>query len=139
MWLETAHTVSRLARHIDTALADIGLTMAQYRLLVFVAANAERASILAERMAVSKPSLTAIVDGLVGRGLVAREHDEADRRRIHHHLTDDGMQLLADANAACNQRLAEIAGGMPERAIRSATAGAARWAKALDDSFESGE
>ena len=49
---------------------------------------------LADKLAVSRPSVTGVVDGLVARGLVPRNPDAADRRRIGVDLTGDGRRLL---------------------------------------------
>lgn len=69
-------------------------------------------SALAERLAVRPPSITAVVDGLVSRGLVERKHAEDDRRRVAHVLTAKGEKLLATANEAVDSRLAGIAGSL---------------------------
>ena len=53
--------------------------------------------------------MTAIVDGLVARGLVERRHVDADRRQVDHVLTDSGRQALDLADAAVDARLGEIA------------------------------
>ena len=56
----------------------------------------------------SRPSVTGVVDGLVARGLVRRDHTDDDRRRIDVGLTDTGRELLAAADAAVEQRMERI-------------------------------
>ena len=70
------------------------LTLAQFRVLALVAAGDERSSLLAERLAVAKPTITAVVDGLVERGFVAREAVAGDRRSIRVALTPAGDVAL---------------------------------------------
>jgi len=64
--------------------------------------------VLAKKLAVSRPSVTGVVDGLVARGLVRRDHTEDDRRRIDVGLTDAGRELLAAADSAVEQRMERI-------------------------------
>lgn len=49
---------------------------------------------LAERLLVSRPSMTGLLDTLQTKGLVRREPHDVDRRRVHVVLTDDGRALL---------------------------------------------
>lgn len=105
--------VARLARHVEVALATVDLTLPQYRVLIHLGEGREAASGLADKLAVSRPSVTGVVDGLVARGLVRREHDAADRRRVGHELTDAGRQLLACADVEVQRRMEEIAAYAP--------------------------
>jgi long-chain acyl-CoA synthetase len=102
------HTLARLARQIELAVATVNLTLAQYRVLAILGDGCEPASVLADKLAVSRPSVTGVVDGLVGRGLVRRDHTEDDRRRVDVGLTDAGRELLAAADAAVEQRMERI-------------------------------
>ena len=94
--------LARLAKQIELGLATVEVSPPQYRVLVSLAEGKAAASALADRLAVSKPSVTAVVDGLVERGLVERRHEVADRRRVAHELTPAGRRLLiaADEEAA---------------------------------------
>ena len=127
-----AQAVSRLARHLETALAAVDLTMPQYRVLTLLGTRTEGASVLAEKLSVSRPSLTAVVDGLVARGLVERRPHDVDRRRIDHVLTPQGRALLAAADAAGAARLGEIAALVDSRSSQAAWAGLDAWVRALD-------
>jgi long-chain acyl-CoA synthetase len=102
------HTLARVARQIELAVATVSLTLAQYRVMAILGDGCEAASVLAEKLAVSRPSITGVVDGLVTRGLVRRDHTEDDRRRIDVGLTDAGRALLSQADAAVEQRLERI-------------------------------
>lgn len=124
--------VARLARHIEVALASADLTLPQYRLLVHLAEGKEAASALADKLAVSRPSVTGVVDGLVARGLVSRQHEDADRRRVAHELTDAGRLVLAQADDEVQRVLDEIA-AYREPGTEDPLAALAVWRDALDD------
>jgi len=107
---DSGRIVARLARAMETALGDVDLSPSQYRVLAFLSedgANAA-ATALAGRMAVSKPSITALVDGLVQRGMVERRPNEDDRRRVQHVLTPAGLEALHRADVAVNARLEQL-------------------------------
>ncbi len=124
---------ARLARQVDVGLAQVDLSLPQYRILMFLAEGAVAASALADNLAVSRPSVTAVVDGLVSPGLVERRHDEVDRRRVGHTLTAEGRNILDQADAAVDARLAEIALFLTdEQDAVTAFEGLARWRAALD-------
>src|SRR5688500_6981620 len=89
-----ARAIALAARKLEGATGD--LTLAQYRVLALVAGGDERASLLAERLAVAKPTVTAVVDGLVERGFVSREAVEGDRRSLRLAITKAGRAALAD-------------------------------------------
>jgi DNA-binding MarR family transcriptional regulator len=60
--------------------------------------------VLARSVRVSHPTMTGIVDRLEKRGLVRRERDTADRRRMTVSATEDGLKLLADAPSPLQDR-----------------------------------
>lgn len=101
-------TIARLARHVELAVSSVDLTLSQYRVLGILGEGREAASALAEKLAVSRPSVTGVVDGLVARGLVRRDPGGNDRRRIDVDLTEAGRELLVAADAAVDQRMERI-------------------------------
>ncbi len=124
---------ARLARQVEVGLSQVDLTVSQYRTLMFLDEGWAAASVLADHLAVSRPSVTAVVDGLVARGLVERKHDDSDRRRIEHRLTDQGRQLLCQADAAVEARLREIAAHLAdEEQAAAAFTGLDLWRAGLD-------
>jgi long-chain acyl-CoA synthetase len=110
-------TAARLARQVEIALSDVDLSLPQYRVLIHLdeglldkGHKAQMvASALADRLAVSRPSITGVVDGLVQKGFVERHHDPEDRRRVGHNLTSKGRTVLRKADESVNRRLSEIA------------------------------
>ena len=93
-----ARVLARLSRIVEHAVGDDDLTLSQYRLLAFLAQGDWAASALADRLDVSRPSITGLVDGLVKRGLVERRPGVDDRRRVDHVLTAAGKQALRAAD-----------------------------------------
>src|SRR5271157_2599820 len=94
-----------LSKRVEVALAGMDLTLPQYRVLGILAEGSAAASGLADRLAVRRPSITALIDGLVARGLVDRRQEDADRRRVALRLTDDGARILAEADRAVDDYL----------------------------------
>lgn len=125
---------ARLARAVENALTAVELSLPQYRMLIFLDEGGEAAaSALAGHLGVSRPSVTALVDGLVARGLAERRGDEADRRRVAHSVTSLGLEVLAAADAAVEARLDELSSRMAEPEMRTeAFVGLERWQSALD-------
>ena len=73
------------------AWAELGLTTAQLRVLFLVReAPGVTAGELAQRLAVTPPTISGIVDRLVKLGLIRREDDDSDRRLVRNLLTDPG-------------------------------------------------
>jgi long-chain acyl-CoA synthetase len=105
-----ARAVARLAKQVEVALVPLDLSLPQYRVLALLGEGSTASSVLARRLAVSPPSVTAVVDGLVGRGLVERRADPEDRRRLTLLLTREGAKVLAAADTAAEAHLDEIAG-----------------------------
>lgn len=100
--------LTRLSRVIERAAMP--LSLADYRALAAIASGEERASRLAQRLAVGKPAISATVDSLSRRGLISRERVEADQRAVTLTLTAEGRDAYEQAQRRMAQRLAEVAG-----------------------------
>lgn len=124
--------MARLGRQVEIALARVDLTTAQYRTLVQLSEGAEASSSLASKLAVTPPSVTTVVDGLVQRGLVDRRHSQDDRRRVSVTLTETGQRILVEADDAVGARLADILSGADAEVVALALAGVERWREAMD-------
>jgi DNA-binding MarR family transcriptional regulator len=103
-----ARALTLAARALERAAAARDLTLAQFRVLALIAAGDERSSLLAERLAVAKPTITAVVDGLVERGFVIREAVVGDRRSIRVALTVPGVTALRAAEDEMSETLDRI-------------------------------
>jgi long-chain acyl-CoA synthetase len=128
----SGRVAARLAKVVERSLTDLDLSLAQYRLLGNLSDGPSQASTLAERLIVSRPSITALADGLVERGLVTRQGSDGDRRRVMHVLTEAGRKMLVDADAAIELRLITLAGELSEPDGRRAFKGLDAWGRALD-------
>ena len=107
--------VAFAARALERAAGERELTLAQYRVLALIAAGDERSSLLASRLAVAKPTITAVVDGLVERGFIERSSVDGDRRSIRLGLTKTGIQALRGAEREMAAALERILGFSDER------------------------
>ena len=74
-----------------------GLGPAHMGLLPHLDIDGTRASVLAERAAISKQAAGVLVQDLEAKGYVRREPDPADRRAAIVCFTDDGERFLRDA------------------------------------------
>ena len=125
-------TAAWLAKQVEIGLAEVDLSLPQYRVLGLLDESSAISSDLADRLDVRPPTVTAVVDGLVTRGLVERRPVEGDRRRVSHALTDAGGQLLLAGDAAVFERLRGTAGSLSSaRDRRLAFDGLEAWRHAL--------
>lgn len=70
----------------------------EYTVLTLIAENPGGSLVrLARALSVTPPNITAIVDRLEGKGLVAREASEQDRRAHVLHVTPKGAELVRKA------------------------------------------
>ena len=99
-------TLARLARFLERACTD--LTLSQYRLLAMIADGAERASEIAGRLALTKPTVSATIDTLVERGLVTRTTADDDRRALRLQITAEGREVVGAAERAMRERLDDL-------------------------------
>ena len=125
-------TVAWLAKQAEIGLATMDLSLAQYRVLGLLSEGSAVSSAVAERLAVRPPSVTALIDGLVARGLVDRRTIEGDRRRVSLVVTDEGRRAIAAADAVVDARLEGIAEMIgDDDGGAGAVAGLARWLPAM--------
>lgn len=93
-------TVRRLHRGTNEALAPLGLSPAQARVVHLLAEGPLRMATIAERLAVVPRTVTDLVDGVEAAALVTRRPDPDDRRSTLVALTPDGRRLLDRMDAA---------------------------------------
>lgn len=104
--------LARLHRILEAT--DSGLTVPQYRVLAAIAQGGVRSANLAEQLAVRRPTLTAIADGLVAAGYARRAGEAGDRRVVMLHATDEGRAVLALADHAFVERFRRLLRDMSE-------------------------
>ena len=129
---QVSRIAARLGRQVDAALSAVDLSSAQYRMLFQLADGAEASTTLARKLEVSAPSVTAVVDGLVNRGLIARAHSELDRRKVSLELTEEGRTVLRAADDSVFERLSSIAEHLGEARARALIEDLGIWEDALD-------
>ena len=130
--LTLGRTAAWLSKQVEIGLVTADLSLPQYRVLSMLDGSSALSSDLAERLAVRPPTVTAVVDGLVARGLVERRTVEADRRRVDHVITPLGHRTLETADGSVDARLRQIAGHLGSEAEADrAFEGLALWRRAL--------
>ncbi len=88
---------------LDAAVKPHGITFARFevlRLLSFSSRGSLPLSKIGQRLMVHPTSVTNVIDRLTADGLVDRETDAVDRRRVLASLTADGKVVLAAATEA---------------------------------------
>ena len=105
---ELIRRVNRFIRAGDLDDATLGeLTMAQVRVLFRLRNHGPMTSGgLANQLGVTLPTVTSVVDRLVGHRLVERRDDPDDRRRVIVALTVDGNALVERIQQGRRARLA---------------------------------
>jgi long-chain acyl-CoA synthetase len=131
---DAALTVASLARGLERVLADMSL--AQYRILTMIGSSPQRAGRLAQRAALSKSTLTGLLDGLVTRGWVRRIEIEGDRRGVGLELTDEGSAARIAAEVALVERMEHYLGFVGARDRAAALGGLAALHRAVQASWQ---
>jgi DNA-binding MarR family transcriptional regulator len=106
---ELLHSAAiRLLRMVRTEDAQAGIGPAQLSALsVLVFGGAKTVTELAALEQVRPPTMSRIVDGLVGKRLVQRVENEADRRTVQVSATAKGEKLMQAGKARRVKALAE--------------------------------
>ncbi|MCQ4079161.1 MarR family winged helix-turn-helix transcriptional regulator [Streptomyces sp. RB6PN25] len=125
---EAVRALSLLTRLLERASGDISL--AHYRVLAAIGEGDERASRLAAKLALGKPTISASVDMLTRKGLITREGVPGDQRASSLRLTEQGGTMLAAVEGEMNAVLRELTERTP--AARSAIASLAALSGAMD-------
>lgn len=94
------------------------LSVPQFRVLAYLRRHdGVSFSAVAAHLGVTRATVSAMVDGLVRKGLVDRVVDCTERRRSVLTLTDAGSALFESALAATRRRLAEALSSFSPRQI----------------------
>lgn len=124
--------IAWLSRRVETALSELDVSLPQYRVLMLLEGEPEGASFVADELAVTRPTVTALIDGLVARGLVDRTADASDRRRVRLRLTAKGKTVLVKADTAVDARMSAMLDGLESAEARDAALGGVEaWREAL--------
>ena len=99
-WESFLRASTRLLERLDAELQPFGISLADYEILVHLAAEPAgelRMTALAARTLVSRSGLTRRLDRLVDAGLVERRICATDRRGVLAVLTPAGRQRLEES------------------------------------------
>lgn len=107
-------SLARLARIVEQTGRSAGISLAQYRLLLFAAREPQRAGELATRAAVSKPTLTNLVKALERDGFIRRVPLADDRRGVRLEVTAAGDDALAEAERTLSARVGLLLGDVDD-------------------------
>jgi len=110
--IEAVRALARATRVLERASGE--LSLAHYRVLAAIASGDERASRVANRLAIGKPTVSAAVEALAQRGLLLRSAVDGDQRVAVLHLTPEGQALLARVEAEMIRRIDELCARTPD-------------------------
>ena len=101
-WARFVRAHSALTRRLNADLvAQHGLTLSDYEVLLFLAQAPERAMRrvdLAERVLLTQSGITRLLDGLENAGLVEKRRCSVDGRVVYATLTDAGLARVREAS-----------------------------------------
>jgi DNA-binding MarR family transcriptional regulator len=102
-----ARSLSRVERNV---------TIPQYRALVVLASRGpQSAGALADALGVHSSTLTRLCDRLVAKGLITRDDEPANRRRVTLALTVRGRGLVRSVTTRRRKEIADIVARLPPR------------------------
>jgi DNA-binding MarR family transcriptional regulator len=108
---------ARLTAIAASASDDVSLTTTQRMALFELTGEPVRLGELATRIAVSDPTASRAVDGLVAAGLAARVPDPDDRRAVRIDATPAGRAYVESRTAAVRGELATALEGLEENEV----------------------
>jgi DNA-binding MarR family transcriptional regulator len=85
-----------ITREFERVCRDAGVSLPQYRLMLFLRHGPERAGELAAKVAIKRPTLTALVNGLEKEQMLRRVADRNDGRGVRIELTPAGLEALQE-------------------------------------------
>ncbi len=101
-------TVAIVSRVFEQVCRKAGVSLPQYRLLLFLRHGPKRAGELAARAAIKRPTLTAIVAGLEKEGRLTRIADEQDGRGVRIEITPAGMEAVTTTEIRLGEVVEEL-------------------------------
>ena len=107
---QVLETIPLVMRTLASELRHTGYTMApgHFRLLFILTKRSHNLSELAERQAVTLPTMSNSVTTLVERGWVKRVRAPHDRRMVFIELTPAGRAVLSDIRRRAEERVVEL-------------------------------
>ena len=109
-------TTDEVRRYLARILESEGVTLQQYNVLRILRGAGEAGLPTLEigrRMLEQQPGVTRLVDRLVSKGLVQRERDPQDRRRVVCRLEGEGSEILARLDRRMEVVEEDVREGLP--------------------------
>ncbi|MGZ5132338.1 MAG: MarR family winged helix-turn-helix transcriptional regulator [Caldimonas sp.] len=104
---------------LSRSIGQDGITSDHWRVLRHLADEAGHTmGEIAERLQMNPPTLTKLIDRMVGKSLVQRAADPEDSRRVLVYVTDAGLALLQDLQSKIDQHHAALKDLLGERNAR---------------------
>jgi DNA-binding MarR family transcriptional regulator len=120
--INTVLTGSMMTKEGDRLLRPLGLTDAQFNILMLLKYQSESGRInqtqLGQMLLVNRSNVTGLVDRMEQAGWVERTAESGDRRVKMVQLTPSGRKLLERAEKAYYLRVDEIMGGLSANEVR---------------------
>jgi len=108
-----------VGERLDRAIGLDGVTSDHWRVLRLLAdAEGHTMGELAERLQMNPPTLTKLIDRMVGKSLVQRAADFEDSRRVLVYATDAGLALLEELQGKVDQHHAALQALLGDRNAR---------------------
>ena len=126
---DAVRALARMSRVLERASSE--LSLAHYRVLSAIAAGDERASRVAERLELGRPTVSAAVEALCRAGYLDRTVESRDQRALALQVTRAGRAVLERVEGQMVRRVDELCARTPDPAqVRQALA---RMGQALDE------
>ena len=120
LYLSLVRTSELLSQGIFQLFKQADLTPTQYNALrILRGAGAEGASCteISDRMITRDSDITRLLDRLEARGLISREREAKDRRRIQTHITEQGLKLISELDGPVTEYHRQQLGFLGEKKI----------------------
>jgi len=109
---KAVRALARASRLVERASLD--LSFADFRVMSAIDAGEERATRLADRLALGKPTVSASVESLSKRGLITKSKVEGDNRATALALSGEGRDLYERMTARMSRQLELLAERTPD-------------------------
>lgn len=102
------------------ALLELDLSMGQLKAMLALQAHGPQSvGRLGDALGIAEPSASLLVDKLAEKGLVVRERDADDRRRMIVTPTPTGRDVIGRLQRSRDERLVELLTGLEDDELRS--------------------
>jgi len=130
-WAALARLFRVLAHQNTASWLGVRLTISQFKVLILCRERAHTVTEIAQELGVSPPTVTPVLNRLVGEGLIQRRRDRKDRRVLHITLTPAGQDLVGRLHEGPADRLRAALGDLSEEELVALAQGVEALATAL--------